>query len=292
MKIEPKVERLNDVPTVSMLAIGNELLNGEIRDQNLYTLSRELTHLGFVVDRAVVIRDEPDCISAALHWLLASAPDVLICSGGLGPTEDDLTLSALALALGRPLELNADALRLVEAHYDRLLAQAYLTARGPEAARLKMASLPQGATPLPNPVGTAPGVKLTYAGSRIYALPGVPAELEAIFFGSIVSELRGAFALERYVEAALVVSVDDEAEVAEPLRQVARDHPNVYLKSLARPFPAASAEGLQIIAATRAQSVEQAGEDALKALADLAERLKQANLPVSQPRLLSECVDR
>ncbi len=198
------------MPTCSLLAIGNELLNGEIRDLNLYTLSQSLTHLGFCVNQAVIVRDSPASIGSGLGYLLASRPDVVLCSGGLGPTGDDLTLQSLAQYLGRDLVLNAEARRMVEAQYDQLIAAGYLEQRGPEAAREKMARLPDGARPLPNPVGTAPAVCVEAQDTILYVLPGVPAELDAIFAASVVPELQQRFS-SASGPTALRVFVDDEA---------------------------------------------------------------------------------
>lgn len=258
------------------------MLNGEIRDLNLYTLSRDLTQSGLTVVQALIVRDIPQQIIDSLHFLLASAPDVMLCSGGLGPTEDDLTLQALAQALNRPLRANAAAREMVEAQYDHLMVQGYLEQRGPEAARAKMALLPEGAEPLPNPVGTAPGVRLEVANTILYVLPGVPAELEAIVAGSVMPELRQRFELRAWVERAIRVHVEDEAEVAAPLREVQRRHSDVYLKSLAQPFPVAGREGLRIIAATYAVDVARATETVEAALADLYTVLVRAGLSVSR----------
>lgn len=268
------------MPNCSLLAIGNELLNGEIRDLNLHTLSQSLTRLGFTVICATIARDTPESIARSVAFLLDASPDVLICSGGLGPTEDDLTLRSLAQSLGRDLVPDAEARRLVEAQYDDLLAAGYLEHRGPEAARAKMAKLPGGATPLPNPVGAAPGMRLQLSSTLIYALPGVPAELDAIFAESIVPELRRTFQLGFWAQQALRVHVDDEAEVAAPLRSVARRHPEVYLKSLAQPFPAAGREGLRIIASTQAVSSDIAVRTVRNALTDLKIVLQDAGLQV------------
>jgi len=269
------------MPTASLLAIGNELLNGAVRDANLFSLSQHLTRIGFNVEWAVMVRDVPAKIADVLLFLLMQQPDVLLCSGGLGPTEDDLTLSALADALHLPLTLNSAAVDLVESHYDRLLAQHYLAQRGPAFARQKMATLPLGAQPLANPVGTAPGVKLEHQGTVIYVLPGVPAELEAIFAASIVPELLHRFTPGVWAEHTLLVHCDDEADLAIPLRDVTRRHPGVYLKSLAKPFPAASAEGLQVIAVALAATAAEAHAAAQETLADLCRTAEAAGLSVS-----------
>ncbi len=266
------------MPTCSLLAIGNELLNGEIRDLNLYTLSQRLARLGFYISQAVVVRDSPASIGSGLSYLLASKPDVLLCSGGLGPTGDDLTLQSLAQYLGRDLVQNAEARLMVETQYDQLLAAGYLEQRGPVAAREKMARLPEGARPLPNPVGTAPAVCVEVHDTTIYVLPGVPAELDAIFEASIVPELRQRFSLGFWAHAALRVFVDDEADVAGPLKQATTLHPDVYLKSLAQPFPAAGREGLRVIASINAASDRLAWQAVHDALADLGAALQAAGL--------------
>jgi len=269
------------VPQASLLAIGNELLNGAVRDANLFTLSQHLTQMGFSVEYAIMTRDVPDKIAAALLFILSHKPDVVLCSGGLGPTEDDLTLAALADTLHLPLVVNAAAVELVEAHYSRLLEQHYLTHHGPAFARRKMATLPEGASPMPNPVGTAPGVKMEYQGTLIYVLPGVPAELEAIFAATIVPELLQCFPPAAWVEHTLLVHCDDEAEAAIPLHEVARRHPNVYLKSLAKPFPSAGVEGLRVIAAAQATTEVAAQAAVVEALSDLQHTLEAAGLHVS-----------
>jgi len=269
------------VPIASLLAIGNELLNGEIRDTNLFMLSRGLTHVGFTVAYAGLVRDDPARIVTMLHFLLADAPDVLICSGGLGPTTDDLTLSALAGALSRPLTFNPQARDLIAAQYAQLLGRGYLHAPGPEEARRKMATLPAGAQPLPNPLGTAPGVRLTHAETLLYVLPGVPAELEAIFAESILPELHNRFTLGAWAERALLIHCDDEATAAPLLHQVARRHPDVYLKSLAQPFPAAAREGLRVIATTCAAEAVLAQQAVTQTLADLQQLVEAAGLRVT-----------
>jgi molybdopterin-biosynthesis enzyme MoeA-like protein len=144
-----------------------------------------------------------------------------------------------------------------------------------------MATLPQGAHPLFNPVGTAPGVKLEHKGMLIYILPGVPAELKAIFDASIMPELHSRFELGVGVKQALIVHCDDEAEVAPYLREVTHRHPQVYLKSLAKPFPSASKQGLRVIAAASAESSDTAQRKVDLALADLQRVVTAAGMRVS-----------
>ncbi len=272
------------MPTVSLLAVGNELLNGEIKDENLFFLSRTLTRLGMHVSWVAVVRDQYEEIGSIVRFMLAGQPDLLICSGGLGPTADDLTLAALGRALDLPLTLNSEARVLVDAHYEQLIAAGYLKERGPESVRRKMALLPAGADPLPNPVGTAPGVRLLRSQTRIYALPGVPEELQAMFKESIVPDLRHHFDVRSWAEEAIYVRCNDEGQVAEVLHAVSERHPGVYVKSLAHPFPSAGTEGLKVIAAGSAPDEAQAHEAVRDALDDLRKSLETAGFASARSR--------
>jgi nicotinamide-nucleotide amidase len=261
------------VLTACLLAIGNELLNGEIQDLNLHTLSRKLSQLGFSIQHAMMTRDEPDLLGDALHFLFATNPDILICSGGLGPTLDDLTLPVVAHIFDRPLELNQEAQKMVEEQYDNLIQKGYLDQLGPEEARIKMATLPQDSIPLKNPMGTAPGVYLQLGNTACYLLPGVPKELDAIFEASILPYLHQHFKLRVGAEGALLVHCDDEAELTKSLAEITQKYPHVYVKSLAKPFPAAHLEGIRIIVTTHAKSRAQAEVIVKDVLSDLQHTL-------------------
>jgi molybdenum cofactor synthesis domain-containing protein len=271
---------LKELPTAVLLAIGDELLNGDVQDTNIFWLSQRLTRMGLHVAEARIIRDRPAAIAEAFQALLARSPEVLLTSGGLGPTEDDRTLAALAEALTIPLIDNAEARRLVEVQYERLLAEHYIRHRASEPVRRKMARLPEGAVPLSNPLGTAPAVSLRHERTQIYCLPGVPGELRAIFQAHLVRDFRERFDLGAWVELELVVACQDEAAVAAPLREVTPRHPHVYLKSLARAFPEAREGALHIIAAVQAEDEKLARQQAEAALYDLAETLEASGLTV------------
>jgi len=268
------------LPTAALVAIGDELLNGDVRDVNIYRLSQGLTRLGIRVTEARLIRDEHSEIYTAVRDFLLRVPDVLVISGGLGPTEDDRTLAAVADAMRVSLVEHAEARRLVEAQYARLLDGGHVSMRGPERVRRKMARLPEGATPLPNSRGTAPGVALVHGATWIYCLPGVPAELDAIFTEKLLPDLRAHLDLGAWIEVELVVACQDEAAVAAPLREVAPRHPDVYLKSLARSFPEAQDGELRILAAAHAPDEAMARSRAEDALRDLRQQLEAAGLSV------------
>lgn len=276
---------MSAIARVALLAIGNELLNGEVQDCNLHTLARRLTQQGFRVEQAAMVRDDPPAIAASLRALLAPRPDVLLVSGGLGPTADDCTLSAVAAALGRPLLETPAARQAVESAYDRLLAAGYVPQRGPEEARRKMSRLPEGALPLFNPVGVAPGVWLEPGETILICLPGVPAELAALLEGTVIPRLSARFGRQAWAEGALVVQCEDEADLAGILREVAARYPEVYVKSLAQPFPVtgvSSAENaaLRILAAAHALDVTAAQAQVEETLRTLESACADAGVPV------------
>ena len=158
---------------VEIIVIGNELLLGLVQDTNSNYLCRVLRGMGGRVRHAAVVRDEADAIADEVRASLARHTDLLFTCGGLGPTDDDLTLAAIARALDRPLEINAAARAFVERRYTELAAQGYVASAALTEARLKMARLPAGAHIIDNPVGAAPAVVIATDAARVVALPGV-----------------------------------------------------------------------------------------------------------------------
>ncbi len=165
----------------SILTIGNEILKGRTINTNFSHIGRVLTFAGYDVYRGIVVRDDPAEIGWGITQCLGFS-DLVVTSGGLGPTFDDMTVKCISDALGLPVETNPEALYMIRNKYAAQNLE--LT---PE--RMKMAMLPRGSEPLPNPVGTAPGVLLHYRGKTIVILPGVPSEMKAIL-DSILSRIR------------------------------------------------------------------------------------------------------
>lgn len=219
--------------TVELFVIGNELLIGEIQDTNTHWLCHELHQLGGQVVRVTLLRDEAATIAAELQAALLRGARVIITSGGLGPTADDLTLTAVAEGTGCQLQLDETALDMIRQRYDELTASGVLTEGGLNPARTKMAWLPAGAMPLHNPVGTAPGVLLAAGRTVIISLPGVPSELKGIFAGSLQPFLQETFHRGSAVLCTISVLCNDESIMEPVLSRVAREHPHIYLKSLA-----------------------------------------------------------
>jgi nicotinamide-nucleotide amidase len=156
----------------AILLVGDELLGGVISDKNVATIARALGPRGVRFVRAETVGDDVAEIAAAAARL-ADQVDALVVTGGLGPTEDDMTRDAFARALGVELEIDAAIFADLEAR---------IAARGvkfPDAAR-RQASFPRGTVRIPNPVGSAPGFAGTLGRARFWVLPGVPAEVRAM----------------------------------------------------------------------------------------------------------------
>jgi nicotinamide-nucleotide amidase len=180
---------------IAILTVGDELLNGEMADTNTMRIARCLGAHGLALRESRSVADlEVDIAEALLD--LARRQDVVIVSGGLGPTADDLTARAAARACERRLILSDEALQMIREHFRR-------SGRSMHPADEKQALLPQKATILPNPVGSAPGFLLHQGGKELYFLPGVPTEMAAILEQSILPRLQertgGAFPREERV---------------------------------------------------------------------------------------------
>lgn len=210
------------VPRAWIITIGNELLIGRIVNTNASWLARELTLRGVKVKRIVTVGDDVDEIAYVVREAITSA-DIVVTTGGLGPTDDDKTMEAIALALDRPLVLNREALEMVKRFYSE---------KGYELTpeRVKMAYLPAGAIPLPNPVGAAPGAFIVERTARIIVLPGVPREMEAMFQHAL-DLLKPILPELCVVEEGIEVRGVPESSLAPLLRQASKLCADCYTKS-------------------------------------------------------------
>jgi nicotinamide-nucleotide amidase len=175
--------------TAEILTIGSELIDGLRTDTNATWLAKKLTSMGIRVAQITSLGDIVKDVAAAIRGALARLPDLLIITGGLGPTIDDRTSEALARATRRTLVLNPAALEIVKMGHARVHARGLVLHDWLTLARKKMAFIPNGATALPNPVGTAPGIQIKQGKTLIICLPGVPAEMRAIFTGYVRDDL-------------------------------------------------------------------------------------------------------
>ena len=174
-------------PTSAVVTIGDEVLLGDTVDTNAARIGRALDELGAPVLRREVVGDDAGAIQGAVARALADGELVLV-SGGLGPTPDDLTRAAVAELLGAPLLLDPGTAEALRAHFHALGFRDF-----PER-NLAQAMVPVGARVLPNQLGTAPGLALEREGRWVVLLPGVPRELEGMLAGPVVELVRELFA--------------------------------------------------------------------------------------------------
>ncbi len=168
--------------SIAVLTIGDELLNGEMADTNTAAIAATLEPLGFRVGEALTVGDTEGDICEALHYL-ANRRDVVIVTGGLGPTDDDLTAQAAARAFGLQVTADQGALEQISRHFSRLGLPMH-------PANAKQAGIPAGATVLPNTRGTAPGFCLRQGQTDLFFLPGVPEEMTAMLQEAVLPALQ------------------------------------------------------------------------------------------------------
>ena len=170
---------------IGILTIGNELMNGRIADTNASFIAREINLQGWSVEAIMTVGDDFASIKNQLDYLL-SMTGAVICSGGLGPTADDITTAAIAEAFGLPLYTDENVLSFIKDIFTKF------NLRWVEN-NAKQAMFPQGAEVIPNSRGTAPGFALPVEGKFIFVIPGVPAEAKLMITHGVIPALRKQF---------------------------------------------------------------------------------------------------
>ena len=211
-------------PTAAIVTIGNEIVCGDVENTNGSWLAKRLEGHGVSVRLQLAIRDELDQIVTSLRALLPQV-DVLIVTGGLGGTPDDITREALAATFGVGQQVHEATAAELRARFTR----------HPEYAA-RFADLPVGAAPLRNPLGGAPGFSL----ANVFVLPGLPSEMEAMFDEVVVPALPG--------EARVAIGSwkrkwrTNESTIVDALVEFERLHPEVGLGS----YPSFHAHGSEV----------------------------------------------
>ena len=216
---------------VEILVVGNEILNGTTLDTNSFWLSKRLNEIGLRVQRKTTVRDDMSSISQAFRDSIARKPNWIISVGGLGPTFDDLTSQGLSRAVRKKWKPDTRAVKMLEVSYARRGRTFRSGGHSVIGARLKMATLPEGAEPLQNPVGSAPGILLNHANAKIICLPGVPREMKGIFIKELLPMMERDskfFTSEEWINAIGV----SESRLAPVVSQVFRKYgSDIYVKS-------------------------------------------------------------
>lgn len=175
-------------PIAEIFSQGEEVVGGQIVDSNAAWLSRQLVELGFAVKRHTAVGDDLEDLKRLLCEI-AERADCCICTGGLGPTVDDLTADAVAQAFSMPLRFDPVAYQQIERFFNARKRPM------PETNR-KQAMIPEGAERIDNAWGTAPGFALQYRRCRFVFLPGVPFEMHRLFDEPIRDWLKQRFTLQ------------------------------------------------------------------------------------------------
>lgn len=259
--------------TAEVVSVGTELLLGEITDTNATYICRRLAEAGINVYHRTTVGDNWERLCASLRQAQARA-DAVIVTGGLGPTEDDITREAIAQVVGKPLQEDPQAAQSIREFFQK---------RGRHFARtnVKQAMVPAGGRTIPNPHGTAPGVVVEAEGTEFIALPGVPAEMRGMMREWVIPHLeqRRGEVRELIRSRTLKVVGLGESAVADMLRPVLEVQTDPTIASYAYPGE------VRLRITTKAQSEEEALERLKAAEAQLREELGHYVFGADEDRL-------
>ena len=237
--------------TAALLVIGDEILSGRTQDRNVAQVATWLNEQGIRLAEVRIVPDDADKIGETVNELRV-AHDYLFTTGGIGPTHDDITVDAIAAALGVPVVIEPQARAILEEYYrDR--------PGGLNEARLRMARVPEGSELIFTPSTGAPGVKI----GNVYILAGVP-HIAASMLEALTGKLEGG----RPIISVTVGARAAESEVAEILRETEAAHPGVAIGSY--PFYRDGGPGANFV--VRSED----GELARATGVDLSDRLRAA----------------
>lgn len=240
-----------DTVTAAVLLIGDELLSGRTKDQNLGYIAEYLSNMAIELREARLVSDNEGDIVAALN-ALRSRYDYVFTTGGIGPTHDDITADCVAKAFGIEIEHHPEAVELLKARYEK-------TGWELNEARMRMARIPIGATLVYNPVSTAPGFNI----ENVFVMAGVPQVMRAML-DNIAPGLRtGIPVLSRTVTAYI-----GEGDLAPALGRIQDNFPDVSIGSY--PFQEEGRFGAKLVMRSKDEMFL---EDAERAVAEMVEIL-------------------
>lgn len=187
------------MPSAEIITIGTELLLGEIVDSNTQYLAREFKNLGIDIYRTITIGDNTQRIQSTIIESLNRA-DIVITTGGLGPTENDLTRQAVSQAFNRELQFHPKLWSQIETRFQRVNRIASENNR-------RQAFLPKGSVAIKNPVGTAPGFYIKINHHLLICLPGVPAEMKYLFKHKVMPVLNRNYPSNQVIYSKVIHTV-------------------------------------------------------------------------------------
>lgn len=225
----------NIAKKAEILLIGNELLIGKTRDLNLFWLGKQISQFGISITRAMFIHDDIKEIALNIQEMLAREPDYIFTSGGLGPTFDDETMQGIADGLDRELLLDDMALDWLKERIEEGYRNGRIKDPELNESRVKMAYLPAGSNPLHNSAGSASGVIIVEKSTKIFILPGVPRELQAIFSEEIAPILHEENPIIKFHEFGFRVDGIGESTFAEQINTLMKEiDDRIWIKSHAK----------------------------------------------------------
>ncbi|MGL4592947.1 MAG: competence/damage-inducible protein A [Aestuariivirga sp.] len=238
-------------PTAAVLLIGDEILSGRTKDKNLGFLADYLTALGIDLKEARIVADVEAEIVTAVN-ALRSRYTYVFTTGGIGPTHDDITADAMAMAFGVPIGHDPRAVEILMAYFKA-------NGREPNEARMRMARIPEGATLIANPVSAAPGFQI----GNVFVMAGVPKIMNAMMDDVAPRLSRGVPMQTRSIEF-----LGGEGDAARPLGEIQKQFPSVVIGSY--PFQTPEGFGTNLVLRSRDSAVL---DEARDAVVDMARQL-------------------
>ncbi len=206
-----------------IITIGNELLSGNVLNTNTYYLTKRLSEIGIEVLYHTSVKDDAQVLKDVVNIGLNRA-DLLIFTGGLGPTYDDLSKEVISNSLGLNLILNEECKKTIEDYFRKLN-------REMTPNNIKQAYIPEGAKYLPNEVGTAPGIFIEWKDKVIVMLPGPPKEMQLMFDKYVVPFIKQDFVI---IEKTIKTIDIGEAQVESTIQDIIKSNKDVYIATYAK----------------------------------------------------------
>lgn len=210
-------------PTVELFAIGTELAIGQIQDTNSSWIAQQIARLGGRPRRLTIIHDDLHDIVGALRDSLSRGTSILVLTGGLGPTPDDMTVEAVSRLLGVPPVVHDPTID------DYIRRRNYKSRSEVSPGLTKMATVPEGAEVMPNPAGWAPFIKISHNGATLLIMAGPPKEMKAVFSQYALEFLGSQFKTKTATRR--IWTEMYESEVSPHLQKVMQETPGTYLKA-------------------------------------------------------------
>ena len=214
---------------IEIIATGDELIYGRILDTNSNWIAKRVAEMGARLRRVTMIGDEPALIGSTLLNALKRDAHFIVITGGLGPSEDDLTVDSIGTALGQSIIIDEEGAAKIEATYrKRGITEQSSIDRGRRMARILEES-----QPMQNPVGFAVGMKVDIGGKTVCTLPGVPSEMKGMFDAHVAPMIMSQ---TNTVFVARTFNISMVWKDFFPLyRQMQMDYPDIYIKNAATP---------------------------------------------------------